>query len=214
MVFQVSLPSFSTQFPWEHVIALIPHVVWAAIILGILIWIGRENLLSVLKRVDKVSVAGLELQFVSRLGAASVARGVNLSTGDLGRASRRLANSVDLLRNCRLLWVDDCPDRIVIESKLLEEAGVSITRVKTTEKAIEELDAHNYDVIVSDIRRGGDPVAGLSFAALLTQRQNSPMLVFYVEELRRPTPETAFGITNDPSELVHLLLDMLSRVRG
>lgn len=200
--------------PWDQILALAPHIIWAAVLLGILAWIGRANLLAALKRVNKVTIAGVELQFREELEAAALSRGIDLSSEELGRAARRMAASRDLLRNAKLLWVDDCPDRIVKESRLMEETGARITRVTSTRDALARLDADNYDLVLSDIRRGEDAAAGLTLGNALAERMNAPPLIFYVGESLRPTPETAFGITDRPSELLHLVLDALSRVRG
>lgn len=213
VVIRYSPAAVQSEIPWEALVAIIPHILWSGIIVAILIWIGRDNLLSLLRRVNKVSVAGVEWQFADELKTAADTRGVPWTAEDLGRASRRLANSIDLLRGSRLLWVDDRPEGIVRESKILENAGISITRVQSSEDAFTRLNEQNYDLVLSDIRRGDDTNAGLDFATQLVQRTNAPMLVFYVGTMQRPTPETAFGITNQPDELVHLVLDVMARVR-
>ena len=75
-----SAPPSAPGFPWEQLLALLPHLIWALIVLGILAWIGRDNLLAALRRINKVSVAGVELQFRDELEAAAATRGVRLST--------------------------------------------------------------------------------------------------------------------------------------
>lgn len=208
-----STPPVATP-SWDQVLAVVPHLIWAAVILGILAWIGRDSLLSALKRINTVSIAGVELQFRDELEAAAASRGIDLSNEEVGRAARRIAASADLLRNSRLLWVDDFPARVAKESRLLEDSGARITQVTSTREALTQLDKENYDLVLSDIRRGDDATAGLALGEALAKRINSPLLIFYVGELQRPTPETAFGITNRPSELLHLVLDALSRMRG
>ena len=209
-----SAPRPASELPWEPFLALLAHLLWALVALGVLAWIGKDNLLAALRRINKVTVAGVELQFRDELQAAGAARGVRLSDEEIDRALRRLATSGALMKGARLLWVDDHPDEIVQESRVFEAAGARITRVRTTRDALSQLDKRNYDVVLSDIRRGDDGAAGLRFASALAQRQNAPPLIFYVGKMRRPTPDTAFGITNRPSELVHLTLDVLARVRS
>lgn len=199
---------------WSAWIALIPNLIWAVLLIGFAAWIGRDAIRALIKRVDKVSIAGIELQLRDDLQAAATARNQDLPGNELTRAARRLAASKDLVEGAKLLWVDDVPDSIVRESRLLEQAGAQITRALSTTAAFDKLNQENFDLILSDINRDGDKQAGIDFAAALAQRKNPPPLIFYVGTVRRPPPEHAFGITNRPDELIHLVLDSLARSRS
>jgi CheY-like chemotaxis protein len=202
------------ESPWPSLIALLPHVFWALVLVGVLLWIGRDTLRELLRRVDKVSVAGVELELRDDLEAAAAARGQPIGNDAISKAARRLAASTSLTMGARLLWVDDEPAGIVNESRLFEQAGADITRVPTSAEAFAKLDMANYDLVLSDINRGGDDKAGIHFAEALAVRQNAPPLIFYVGTAKRPCPADAFGITDRPDELIHLVLDVLARLRS
>jgi CheY-like chemotaxis protein len=139
---------------------------------------------------------------------------MTIAGDDLGRAARRLASAAKVVEGARLLWVDDTPDSIVQESRLLEQAGAVITRTLSTDEAVNALNRENFDLVLSDIARGDDDQAGLHFADELVARRNSPPIVFYVGAAKWPPPRHAFGIADRPDELVHLVLDSLARTRS
>jgi CheY-like chemotaxis protein len=200
--------------PWSAWIAVIPHFIWAMLLIAFACWIGRDTFRSLMKRVDKISIAGVELQLREDLEAVATARGQSIPGDELGKAARRLAVSSRWVSGARLLWVDDEPDGIVQESGLFEQAGAHVTRVLSSAEAFDKLNRKNYDLVLSDIKRNGDNTAGTTFANKLAARQNPPPLIFYVGTVEKPWPEDAFGITNRPDELVHLVLDSLARSRS
>lgn len=71
-----------------------------------------------------------------------------------------------------------------------------------------------FDLVISDIARGEDPAAGLGTPRALTNQGTRVPVIFYVGQALRPIPQDAFGITDRPDELVHLVLDALARCRG
>lgn len=200
--------------PWAALLALLPHLLWAGVLLAVLWWVGRDTVRTLLSRVDKLSIAGVELQLRDDLQAAAVARGVTLGNDTLGRAIRRLIASRAIVEGARLLWVDDVPAGIVKESRLLEDAGAVITRALNSGEAIDKLNRENFDLVISDIKRDGDNRAGITFANTLAQRPNAPPLIFYVGTMVPPPPPHAFGITDRPDQLLHLVLDVLARERS
>jgi CheY-like chemotaxis protein len=202
------------ESPWLSLVALLPHVFWALVLVGVLLWVGRDTVRELLRRVDKLSVAGVELELRDDLEAAAAARGQTIGSDALSKAARRLAASAGLTKGARLLWVDDVPAGIVNESRLFEQAGIAITRASTSADAFAKLDSNNYDLVLSDISRDGDDKAGIHFSDALAGRQNAPPLIFYVGIARRPCPVHAFGITDRPDELIHLVLDVLARLRS
>jgi CheY-like chemotaxis protein len=200
--------------PWVSLLALLPHLLWATIVLGVLWWVGRDTIRTLLARVNKVSVAGVELELRDDLQAAAKDRGLTLGNDALGRAVRRLIASRAIVEGARLLWVDDIPASIVKESRLLEDAGAVITRALSSTEAIDKLDRGNFDLVISDIKLGEDPDAGTKFADNLAGRPNPPPLIFYVSTVLPEPVQNAFGITARPDVLLHLVLDVLARERS
>lgn len=201
-------------FDWEPVIGLVPHLIWAAVVIIILLLIGREGLKALPDRIHKVSAAGFEIEFQNTMESAAAAHQRQIPLIDLGRASRRLASQQALLKGARLLWIDDHPDNNRYEIKLFEEAGARVD-TRLTSAAAEAAIMHvTFDLIISDIDREGNAQEGLRLAHHLAQVRNSPPLILYVARARRPAPVSAFGITDRPDELVHLVLDALGRSRS
>ncbi len=200
--------------PWESLIGLLPHLFWIGLLLFILSKIGRDGLIEILGRMKKISVAGVEIEFKETLQKAAEARSQQLSAIDLGRASRRLVHERRLVNGARLLWVDDHPDNNRIEMSLLEEAGARVDLQTTSSAALAALGHTKYDLILSDINREGDAAEGIKFSESIAKLQKNPLLIFYTGEIKKPVPAFAFGITNRPDELVHLVLDALARRRG
>lgn len=202
------------SFPWETLNALGPHLLWIAFLLWALLWIGRSRLLELSSRVQKFNLAGVEIEFRNSLEQAAENREQVLPPADLGHASRRLARSTELVKGARILWIDDQPENNRHEIALFEEAGARVDVEESTEAARGSLRRVRYDVVISDIARGDDPTAGLTFAEELAEHGSAPPVILYVDEVRKPVPASAFGITRRPDELVHLVLDVLARNRG
>ena len=107
---------------------------------------------------------------------------------------------------------------------MLRSFGALVTFAATTEEAVQALQAaaeqhQPFDVILSDISRelpAPDPTAGLTMLTRLRNAGFQQPVIYYVG---RPNPEAgvpagAFGVTNRPDQLLQLVVDALSRVRG
>ncbi|TSE14055.1 hypothetical protein C1D09_000775 [Mesorhizobium intechi] len=201
-------------FDWEPILGLVPHLIWAIVILVILLWIGRDGLRALTGRIHKVGAGGFEIEFQDRLENAAASHQLQIPLNALGKASRRLANQQALLEGARLMWVDDRPDNNRNEIKLFEDAGARVDTRITSAAAEAAILQVTYDLIISNVNREGSAKEGLRFATELAQYRNSPPLIFYVGRARKPVPISAFGITDLPDELVHLVLDALGRARS
>jgi CheY-like chemotaxis protein len=127
---------------------------------------------------------------------------------------RRLERVHDVVNGARVLWIDDHPEWNSWEIACLEAAGAQIRTVETTRAAL-ALAGDGFDVIISDIDRGGNPTEGLTALPLLRKAAPIAPLVFYVGQLQSTcVPLGAFGITNRPDEMLHLVMDVLERSRS
>ncbi len=83
---------------------------------------------------------------------------------------------------------------------------------KTSEEAKQFIHDKKIDVIISDIKRNGKK-EGLLFLNGLREIKITTPLIFYVEffDEKRGTPPFSFGITDDPKEMLHLILDIIER---
>ena len=71
------------------------------------------------------------------------------------------------------------------------------------------------DVLISDMERYANKKAGLQLLERIKDLPERPATIFYVGRLgrERGEPPGAFGITDRPDELIHLVLDVLERER-
>lgn len=125
---------------------------------------------------------------------------------------RRLRLVQRAVNGARILWIDDNPSWNEWEVASLTAVGAIVHTAKSTQSAMESVGT-GFDLIISDICRGDEQKAGV--AALPGLRSAAPEvpIIFYVGELLNGPPSGAFGITNRPDELLHLVLDALERRR-
>lgn len=126
---------------------------------------------------------------------------------------RRAGVAAPLLRGRRALWVDDNPSSTFYERVALSEMGVSVDVATSSEEGVIAGRNLRPDVIVSDMERDADGKAGLRFLQMVRQSGVGCPIVFYIGRLdeRLGVPSGAFGITNRPDEVLHLVLDVLER---
>ncbi|HHG84485.1 MAG TPA: hypothetical protein ENJ82_07040 [Bacteroidetes bacterium] len=114
-----------------------------------------------------------------------------------------------------ILWIDDQSDRNKRESSLIQELGdqVKITFVESSELAESLLLQNEYQLIISDIRRGDQPNEGLLCHQRILAAGTAVPIIFYINNYdpKKGVPSHAFGITNSPEELLHLVMDIMSR---
>ena len=91
------------------------------------------------------------------------------------------------------------------------KTGVDIAR--STDEALAILRSGQYDIVISDMARDEKAAAGLEFLGQFREMNKATPVIFYIGVLdpEKGTPAQAFGITNRPDELVHLILDALER---
>ena len=127
---------------------------------------------------------------------------------------RRLQRVGDVVKGARVLWIDDHPEWNSWEISCLEAAGAHVQTVETTRSAIALLE-RGFDIVISDIARENNDTAGVDALPSLRSAAPETPVVFYIgQESTRGVPVGAFGITNRPDELLHLVLDVLERRRS
>jgi CheY-like chemotaxis protein len=136
---------------------------------------------------------------------------------------RRARHARRVLEGSRVLWIDDRPERLAAEQRTLEALGASVARARDTLEVLErlhELQAGatpgSFDVILSDIARHDSASAGTDELPLLKRAAPGTPVIFYVNRLTAGAerPAGSVGITDDPGELLHLILDVLERKRS
>jgi CheY-like chemotaxis protein len=150
-----------------------------------------------------------ELESISRSNYVSTEYG-------RGQVSRRAARLQPLIRGGRVLLVNDFPEEMEHVISILRDLDVEVQVATTSEDAISVLGQNQFDVVVSDMRRGTTPDEGMRFLNRIRLNGIYVPTIFTVGQYEpgRGTPAYAFGITNRVDELLNLLFDAFERVRG
>lgn len=125
-------------------------------------------------------------------------------------------NIAERMERAMILWVDDRPANNTYERQALEALGVQITISKSTEDALDRLQHKSYDVILSDMSRPPDPQAGYTLLSKLKEMQIATPYIIYAgskrpEHVAKAKELGAFGTTNDPQELLELVIQAMKK---
>ncbi|MDL1895179.1 response regulator [Anaerolineae bacterium CFX7] len=220
------------------IVSLIQAIAWP--LFALLVFMNlRSPLKKFVDNAGEVSVKGLgveatakrQLEAAALLGAASVSKETLGASGssapDQGRA-REIANVVSQagktevvrqLSEATVLWVDDNPNNNLYERSALETLGIRFTLALSTKEALEKLQTHDYDVIISDMGRGSESRAGYDLLEQLKKSGNTtPFIIYSGSKLPQHIAEArqrgAFGTTNNPQELFDLVIRALESKRA
>ena len=208
----------------------IPSLVWGGVAC-LALCLFREPLVRRLREVAGFKAAGVELSFVEVKLASAAAdanrantvastvakRQVEVTRADQERVLRRAQRCQPVLQDRRILWIDDVVANNRKERELLERLGLKLEQVQRNAAALVAIapDGGGYDLILSDIARPEGEPTGLAFLEAHRQwpADRRVPLIFYVSQrdADRALPPGAFGLTNRPDELLHLIIDALER---
>ncbi len=110
----------------------------------------------------------------------------------------------------RVLWVDDHPENNQVERKFLENQGVAVYNTRSTQDALILLSMYQYDVVISDMGRQSDPLAGLKLVETMRRHgHETPFLMYTIlpSEAQQQLLKDygAQGVAVDDEELYQLL---------
>ena len=205
---------------YVELIRIIPAFLW--VVLGFVIFVYTYRLLkdSVLPQVKSlsawgvtVSMMGESIQAVIEVAEKNPEWKVKVSQQDKQRVIKRVQHHARLLRGKRILWFDDRPDTLANEMAMLRQLGIHVENAEKTDTVLNLLETNHYDVMISDIARSNNQPNGIDALKAVRDAGHDIPTFFYIGSyaLDRGTPPYAFGITNRPDELLHLLLDILER---
>lgn len=209
------MPDKSDATWWIELIKISPGLI-AAVFSVILVIVNRKTLRGMLDRMTKFKGLGIEAEFASRaLDSAIAHQQVAVSADDRSRALKRLEMAAPLIRDARLLWVDDEPQKTKSERTLLERVGARITTVRTSAEAERELVENEYLLVLTDLKREGRETEGLEFVQRTVATHTYRWTIAYVgtDQWGKTRPAYLFAITNRPDHLVHYVCDVAERER-
>ena len=207
---------------WLEIIKVIPSFLWvigAFIAFFLLYDLHSQHLLlggySRQVQTDEADFAPVERAFddVIKIAHKNPQWHVAVEATDKAQVSRRIRRNRDLLQGSRVLWFDDRPDTLANEVRLLQQLGVEVEMVVALGDALGHLKMGSFDLLVSDIARPDGQSNGLATLQTLHDHYPDIPAIFYIGNfnVQDGVPAGAFGITNRPDELLHLLLDVLER---
>ena len=195
-----------------ELIKVAPSILLYGALLMLFLRYRKSVVEGILPKISNFKAFGIEASFVKE-GIENAARSQNRSDVLVSPSlMQRIAHFPK--RGIRVLWIDDNPETVMYEAGILQTLGMQVEFAKTSANGWEKLRAYPFQLMVSDIRRGEDTTAGLQFLKDLQAQEKHINLVFYVSQLDRtlPVPFGAFGITDDPNELIHLVMDGAERI--
>lgn len=113
-----------------------------------------------------------------------------------------------------VLWVDDHPENNIVERKLLASSGITFLLATSDAEVLGQAGAQSPDLIISDMRRASNLVAGYAFLDSLRQLKASIPVIIYSdsclsERRAEATRLGAFGCTGNRTELIRYVLEAL-----
>ena len=112
----------------------------------------------------------------------------------------------------KILCVDDEPHVVNLKCAILEAAGHQATPATSAQDAIEKLERHDYDAVVTDWRLGD--ASGRDIVVAARQLTDTPVVVLsgYVNEaFQAPDPLADFYLEKpvNPEELIRIVNDLV-----
>lgn len=149
------------------------------------------------------------------IAADAAAKATLEQVGTSAPVMRRATVVQRALQGARILWIDDEPDGNALERATLGTFGVVVRTALSGEEAKRVLRGERFDLVISDISRPGESLAGIKDLPLLRLIAPDLPVIFYIMRMEpRGVPAGAFGITARPDELLHLCMDALERRRS
>ena len=201
--------SGTDHFPWDLLIPIGPQFVGLLLLALAFLLLGRDRIVAALKRVKKFAFFGVEVELVTDVEVLVENRNGKVSRREARSTVDMLEDAAPLLSCSRILWVDDNPENNIGEMVILRRFCVHIDIARSTREARDALNRGIYDILVSDMTRGGDESAGTELVPLLEECPLPPRLIYYVG-IPRP-PGAAFGSTTQPDELFRLIVRALQQ---
>ncbi len=116
-----------------------------------------------------------------------------------------------------ILWVDDDPKKNTLLINAFQDLGIRVFLATSTEQAQALIRQTRFEMVISDATRNGDSMQGEELVRWIRSQPNPPPTIIYAmnwakANSARAAEVGALSITNDPSEVYHLVLRIIQRV--
>jgi Effector-associated domain 11 len=158
------------------------------------------------ERIDKMTIPILE--------DTTIRKNLFLSENQKATILQRLSNVKERNLSLKALWIDDNLPCTLSEQRLINALNVEIDSAHNSEMAETMIKNTTYHFIVSDMLRKENPTEGTNFVTKLVKQNIHIPVILYVTKynIEKGVPPHIFGITNKPSELLHLVMDIIERI--
>lgn len=197
-----------------------PSFLWWILVLVVVLLFYKRIRDDLLPNLSGFKAAGVELSFLKKTVTSAIELAekspkwpVTIPEKDKQIVLERVKNHAELLQGTKILWIDDAPDNNRNETKMFIRLGVDLEFAQNTQQALAALREQEYDLILSDMAREDEAQAGIKFLQAYAAEKQRLAVIFYIGVFKpeRGIPPGAFGITNRPDEMLHLVLDALER---
>lgn len=207
---------------WLEIVKIIPSFLWViGAFIALFLWYDlHSRQIAVGYYTQQVQDNANDLSYVERVfdDVMKVAHKnpqwhVEVSDADKMQVLQRIRRNRDVLRERRVLWLDDRPDTLANEIRLFQQLGLEVETVTAVGDALGHLRMGHFDLLISDIARPEGQSNGVITLQTLHDHYHDIPALFYIGNfnVQDSVPMGAFGITNRPDELLHLVLDILER---
>ena len=210
---------FVTEAAINKWIEIIPSLLWVAFGIVLFCLFYKQIRYDILPKLTGFKVMGAEFSFVKNSIDAAVEFGakwhVAVSEKDKAAVLDRAKRNIDVFNNARILWIDDHPGNNRHERRMFRQLRAHVDNATNSAEALKLLKIDIYDLVISDIARDRESDDGIKFLNTFREQDSNTPVIFYVGNYVRKqgVPKMAFGITDRPDELLHLVLDALERKR-
>lgn len=202
-------------------IEIVPSILW--IVLGIIIFslFYKQIRYDILPKLTGIKVMGVGFSFIQNSIDAAIEFGakwhIDVSEKDKTEALERAKRNIDVFNNARILWIDDRPENNRHERRMFRQLRTHVDNATNSADALKLLDIDIYDLVISDIARKDErDDDGIKFLNTFRDQDSNTPVIFYVGNYvqKQGVPPMAFGITDRPDQLLHLVLDALERKKS
>jgi Effector-associated domain 11 len=158
------------------------------------------------ERIDKTTIPILE--------DTTIRKKLFVSDSQKATILQRLSNVKERNMSLKALWIDDNLPCTLSEQRLINALNVQIDSAHNSEMAESMIKNTTYHFIVSDMLRNDNPTEGVDFITKLVKQDIYIPAILYITKYNteKGVPPHVFGVTNKPSELLHLVMDIIERI--
>lgn len=196
------------------IIQILPSIIGVVALLVVIVVFRKPLKQRIIPRISGLKFLGIEITLLKEsLDEVVAEHKVQVSEGDKWSAIKRAQYVLPVFQGAKLLWVDDEPQGNQLLIKFLRSLKADVDQAQDTDEALKLLRRHQYDAVISDIKRKEGKTAGTDMVLRMWDERIYRWTIFYVRDLQPGIPAHAFNITNRPDHLLHFIMDVLERER-